>query len=118
MTQIELEAKREEVMQVMSEWLLVLRSSLNITQEQISYSVGISRQTYSSYELGKKPLGWGNFLSLFLFFMVNEKSRSLLSKKSGYIPTIFALTNADAQALDFDSLLNLADKQAASAIPQ
>ncbi len=111
MPQIELEAKRKEVMQIMIEWLLVLRSSLNITQEQISYSVGISRQTYSSYELGKKPLTWGNFLSLFMFFMANEKSRNLLSKNPGYIATIFALMNANVQALDFDSLLNSVDKR-------
>lgn len=49
-----LEIKRKEVMTIMLEWLLVLRSALNVTQEQIAYSVGMSRQTYSSYELGKK----------------------------------------------------------------
>lgn len=45
----DLETKRTEVIQIMSEWLLVLRSALNVTQEQIAYSVGMSRQTYSTY---------------------------------------------------------------------
>lgn len=52
----DLETKRIEVIQIMSEWLLVLRSALNVTQEQIAYSVGMSRQMYSTYELVKKRL--------------------------------------------------------------
>ena len=62
MNTTDLEKKRSEVMSIMLEWLLVLRSALNITQEQIAYSVGISRQTYSAYELGKKELTWSTFL--------------------------------------------------------
>ena len=60
----ELEIKRKEVMTIMLEWLLVLRSALNVTQEQIAYSTGMSRQTYSSYELGKKELTWSAFMAL------------------------------------------------------
>lgn len=100
-----LEIKRKEVMTIMLEWLLVLRSALNVTQEQIAYSVGMSRQTYSSYELGKKELTWSVFMALFLFFMVNEKSRNLLSKKPGYIYTVFLLLNASIKSTEIDTLL-------------
>lgn len=100
-----LEIKRKEVMTIMLEWLLVLRSALNVTQEQIAYSVGMSRQTYSSYELGKKELTWSAFMALFLFFMVNEKSRNLLSKKPGYIYTVFLLLNASIESTEIDTLL-------------
>lgn len=101
----ELEIKRKEVMTIMLEWLLVLRSALNVTQEQIAYSVGMSRQTYSSYELGKKELTWSAFMALFLFFMVNEKSRNLLSKKPGYIYTVFLILNSSVESTEIDTLL-------------
>lgn len=100
-----LEIKRKEVMTIMLEWLLVLRSALNVTQEQIAYSVGMSRQTYSSYELGKKELTWSAFMSLFLFFLVNAKSRNLLSKKPGYIHTVFLLLNASVESTEIETLL-------------
>lgn len=63
-------------MRDMLEWLLVLRSALNITQVQLAQCIGISRQTYSALELGKKELTWNTFLSLslFLFFLVHEKT--------------------------------------------
>lgn len=83
----------------------MLRSALNVTQEQIAYSVGMSRQTYSSYELGKKELTWSAFMALFLFFMVNEKSRNLLSKKPGYIYTVFLILNSSVESTEIDTLL-------------
>ena len=114
MNTTDLEKKRSEVMTIMLEWLLVLRSALNITQEQIAYSVGMSRQTYSAYELSKKELTWSAFLSLFLFFMLNEKSRNLLSKKPGYIYTVFILLNANAESFDIEELLQVGENNAES----
>lgn len=110
MNLIELENKKNEVMQIMLEWLLVLRSTLNITQEQITYYVGMSRQTYSSLELGKKELTWSSFLSLFLFFMSNEKSRNLLSKKPGYIYMVLILLKVNAESIDIEELLQLGEE--------
>ena len=114
MNTTDLEKKRSEVMTIMLEWLLVLRSALNITQEQIAYSVGMSRQTYSAYELSKKELTWSAFLSLFLFFMLNEKSRNLLSKKPGYIYTVFILLNANAESFDIEELLQVGENNTES----
>lgn len=114
MNTTDLEKKRSEVMTIMLEWLLVLRSALNISQEQIAYSVGMSRQTYSAYELSKKELTWSAFLSLFLFFMLNEKSRNLLSKKPGYIYTVFILLNANAESFDIEELLQVGENNAES----
>lgn len=114
MNTTDLEKKRSEVMSIMLEWLLVLRSALNITQEQISYSVGMSRQTYSAYELRKKELTWRAFLSLFLFFMLNEKSRNLLSKKPGYIYTVFILLHANVESFDIEELLQVGENNTES----
>lgn len=114
----DLETKRTEVIQIMSEWLLVLRSALNVTQEQIAYSVGMSRQTYSTYELGKKKLTWGVFLTLFLYFMLNEKSRNLLSKKPGYIYTVFILLDADAEKIDINKLVVQGEKKEKESIEE
>ena len=42
--------------------------------------------------------------------MINEKSRNLLSKKPGYIYTVFILLNANAENIDMEELLQ-ADKK-------
>lgn len=83
--------RRLEAMKILTEWLGVLRVSLNVTQEQVSCKVGISRQTYSSLELNKKEMTWNVFLALFFFFMSNEKSKNLLEKKNGYIQGVLEL---------------------------
>ncbi len=96
----ELDAKRTEAMNIMMEWLLVLRSALNITQGELAHRVGISRQTYSALELGKKALSWNTFLSLFLFFLANEKTRNLLRKKPGYVYMVLGLLRAGEEQTD------------------
>lgn len=65
--------------------LPILRAQLHISQDAIAQYVGISRQTYCALESRKARMSWNIFLSLFLFFISNEATYSLLKMKKGFI---------------------------------
>ena len=72
--------------------LPALRRSLDISQEDIAWIVGISRQTYCALEQGKRPMSWNTFLSLLLFFLSNDASCELL--KTCYADFLFRVHQA------------------------
>ena len=58
--------------------LPLLRAKLGISQEEIARIIGVSRQTYSAIENGKRTMSWQVYLSLVLFFDANSMTRDLL----------------------------------------
>lgn len=72
---------KEQIIEIMRDWLPVLRSSVNVTQADLCAAIGISRQTYSAIEIGKKEMSWTVFLALFMYFIANSRSRTLVRKK-------------------------------------
>ncbi len=48
--------------------LAPLRARAGISQGELAYLVGVSRQTYSSIELKKKKMSWSTYLSLIMVF--------------------------------------------------
>ena len=59
--------------------LPALRARLGLSQEEVSEVIGISRQTYSSIETGKRKMTWSTFLSLILFFGCNKGTDLMLN---------------------------------------
>lgn len=55
--------------------LPVLRARIDMTQDEISEIVGISRQTYSSIETRKRKMTWSNFIALLFVFYYNPITR-------------------------------------------
>ena len=53
--------------------LPVLRARMGLSQEAIADKIGISRQTYSSIETGKREMTWTTFLALVAFFRIMSK---------------------------------------------
>lgn len=53
----------------LQENLSALRAKASISQEELSNIIGISRQTYSAIESGKRVMSWNVYLSLVFFFM-------------------------------------------------
>lgn len=51
-------------MELLREELPVLRAKAKVSQEYIAERIGISRQTYSSIETGKRAMTWTTFLAL------------------------------------------------------
>lgn len=70
--------QQKSLMTVMTHNLSALRAKAEVSQSDLSAMIGISRQTYSSMESGLKPMTWGTYLSLLLYFDYNSKTHSML----------------------------------------
>ena len=71
-------SEQEKLVRNLTDNLSMLRAKLDISQDEISKIVGISRQTYSSIEGGKRPMSWQVYLAFVLFFDVNKETHNLL----------------------------------------
>ena len=69
---------RKEYIMKLTENLAMLRAKAGLSQSDIADIIGIARQTYSSYETGRKIMSWNMFLSLLLFFKENEKTADVI----------------------------------------
>lgn len=58
--------------------LPVLRAKARISQGTLAEKIGISRQTYSSIETGKREVTWTTFLALVAYFQNNEQTRQMI----------------------------------------
>lgn len=80
--------ERELVMKNMVENLPILRSKLNISQEQLASLLGVTRQTISNFESGQRKMTWSVFLALVLIFFRNDPTKPLLVALNIYTPTL------------------------------
>lgn len=64
--------------------LPVLRARLGISQESLAEKIGVSRQTYSSIETGKREMTWTTLLALIAFFQNNERTKQMIEKIEGF----------------------------------
>lgn len=81
--------EKEELIQTLTGALPVLRSAIGISQGEIAEYIGVSRQTYCAFEIGKRQMSWNTFLSLFLFFISNAETNNLLKTKKGFITQVY-----------------------------
>lgn len=63
---------KEKLISRLIDELPVLRTKLGLSQEELGNLVGISRQTYSSIETGRRKMSWSMHLSLIFIFDYNE----------------------------------------------
>ena len=62
--------------------LPVLRARIGISQEDIAAKIGVSRQTYKSYEAKKRPIPWSVCIALITFFNSNSKTREMMKNNT------------------------------------
>ena len=74
---------RGKVIELLRSELPVLRAKARSSQEDIAYKIGISRQTYSSIETGKREMSWTTFLALIAYFQNNESTKQMLNGIDG-----------------------------------
>lgn len=74
-------SEKEELILALTEILPLLRAAIGISQGEIAEYIGVSRQTYCAFEIGKRQMSWNTFLSLFLFFISNAETNNLLKTK-------------------------------------
>ncbi len=69
---------KQALMEEFRNELPVLRAKARISQEVIAEKIGISRQTYSGLETGKREMAWTTFLALVAFFQNNDQTKPML----------------------------------------
>lgn len=62
--------------------LPVLRARIGISQEDVAAKIGVSRQTYNSYEAKKRPIPWSVCIALITFFNSNSKTREMMKSNT------------------------------------
>lgn len=82
-------SEKEELILALTEILPLLRAAIGISQGEIAEYIGVSRQTYCAFEIGKRQMSWNTFLSLFLFFISNAETNNLLKTKKEFIAQVY-----------------------------
>lgn len=73
------EERKEYMAKQLATALPVMRTALNINQDDFCEKTGVCRSVLSGVERGKRQLYWGTFLTLMMFLSSNEQSRKLFS---------------------------------------
>lgn len=82
MESIVLDAKKELCRIQLVNDLPVLRARLGISQEEIASKIGVSRQTYNSYEVKKRQVPWSVCVALITFFASNSKTKVMMKNNT------------------------------------
>lgn len=118
------EADKAKLISRLIDELPVLRTKLGLSQDELGNLVGISRQTYSSIETGRRKMSWSLYLSLIFIFDYNEQTRSIIHSEGLFPDSIFKnghLTNNTHEISSFmpmenDDIKNHLDERAIHAI--
>ncbi len=70
--------EKDRLIEELTPELVPLRTKAEISQDELSNLVGISRQTYSAIERKYRKMSWSTYLSLIMFFDYNQKTHSLI----------------------------------------
>lgn len=85
--------EKNALMKAMADNLPILRSKLNLSQEELAVLLGVTRQTISSFESNQRKMTWSVFLALILIFFRNEPTKKLLVALSIYTPELNRFLN-------------------------
>ena len=87
------EEERDNYIDALKEDLTLLRAKANISQTDLCNIIGLSRQSYSAIESGKKKMVWTTYLSLIAFYDNNLETRDILRGLKGYPAELFRRIN-------------------------
>lgn len=85
--------ERDRYINALKEDLTLLRAKAGISQDELCSIIGLSRQSYSAIECGKKKMVWTTFLSLIAFYDNNIETRETLRSLKGYPAELFRRIN-------------------------
>lgn len=78
------EEERDKYIDALKENLVLLRLKAGISQVDLCTMIGVSRQTYSAIETGRKKMMWPTYLSLIYFFDSIAETREMLRDLPAY----------------------------------
>lgn len=70
--------EKEYYISALTKELLILRTKTGLTQEELSNLIGVSRQTYSAIEIGRRKMQWSVFVALIFIFDSIEKTHDFI----------------------------------------
>ncbi len=76
---------KDKLMEKFVYQLPILRAVLDMSQDDVGEIVGLSRQTYSSIETGRRKMTWSNYMALLFFFYFNPATKDVV-EHSGVFP--------------------------------
>ena len=91
--------EKQKYIDALTPELSTLRAKAGISQGELCEMLGLSRQTISAIECGRKQMTWTTYLSLILFFDCNMATRDLLRHLPAYPEGMFLRIN-DGRPLD------------------
>ncbi len=78
------EEERDSYIDALKQELAVLRIKAGISQGDLCNIIGVSRQTYSAIENGRKRMMWSTYLTLIYFFDSMASTRDMLRSLPAY----------------------------------
>lgn len=85
---------RNALIKLLKNELPVLRARIGLSQETLADKIGISRQTYSGIETGKREMTWTIFLALVSFFQNNEQTNLMLKQLPDFFINLEQILNS------------------------
>ena len=79
---------KDNLIDILTSELKVLRAKAEISQKDLAERIGISRQTYGSIECGKQKMTWNTFLSLLYLFENNEGTLKIIHQIGAHPPEL------------------------------
>lgn len=79
---------------VLQENLSALRAKAGISQEELSNIIGVSRQTYSAIESGKRKMSWSTYLSLVFFYHEIRITKDMINGLNVFPADLFIKFNS------------------------
>ena len=90
-------SENDKSMSIMAlqENLSALRAKADISQEELSSIIGVSRQTYSAIESGKREMSWSSYLSLVFFFREIKSTKEMVDGINVFPTALFCRFNSE-----------------------
>ena len=82
------EARKEELIDILTNELKVLRAKAEISQQELANRMGVSRQTYGLIETKKQPMTWNHFMALLLLFNSNSGTADIIDRIGAFPPEL------------------------------
>ena len=118
--------EKEKYIEALSNELIMLRNKAGVSQEELSYIIGVSRQTYGSIERKNRKMSWSTYLALLMFYDYNKKTHHVLRAIGAFPHDIIKRFNEGEENINLDvgtflgdgsqSIINKLDKAALHSI--
>ena len=76
--------EKQKCIQALSPHLFELRIRADITMQDLSNYLGITRQSYSNFEHGKKTMSWHTYVALLWFYDNNLSTHEMLRNSRAF----------------------------------